>query len=122
MKNKVTPRYSSITCIIPIDLHDKFLSECEEYGINAGKVEYFSTGRFDEFLNIIYDRWEEYAPKILMVLSKFKSKNKINIDVSADRKKINLEGISVEDALRLIKAADCIEVTHSNSTQEEKSN
>lgn len=110
MENKLTPRYDSILCIIPIDLQEEFLSDCKFLGIDAGKTHCFSTKRFDDFLRIIYDRWEEYAPKIFKVFSMLQNKHKIKIEVRADRKIIDLEGLTVEEALKVISAANCIEI------------
>ncbi|MFJ1225500.1 hypothetical protein AB8P62_10030 [Yersinia enterocolitica] len=120
MEKKVTPRYDSWTCVIPLDLQEEFIRECELVGLDAGKVEYFSRKRFDELLRVIYDRWEEYAPQLLKVLSVFKNKHKIKIEIRTDRKIIDLEGLSVEEALRIISAANTIEVTHQSSDSNEQ--
>ncbi|MBW5824044.1 hypothetical protein H0I68_03060 [Yersinia kristensenii] len=119
MEKKVTPRYDSWTCVIPLDLQEEFILECELVGLDAGKVEYFSRKRFDELLRVIYDRWEEYAPQLLKVLSVFKNKHKIKIEIRADRKVIELEGLSVEEALKVISAANGIEVTYQSPSGED---
>lgn len=115
METKVTPRYDSLTCLIPLDLQEDFIKECKFVGLDAGKLQCFSTRRVDEVLKIIYDRWQEYAPQLLKILSAFKSKHKIKIEISADRKIIDLEGVTVEDALKILKAADGIKVSHQSS-------
>jgi hypothetical protein len=112
MESKVTPRYDSIQCVIPVVLQDDFLIECKLMGVDAGKTLYFSTKPLDEFLRIIYDSWDEYAPKILKLLLSFRTKHKIKIEIRTDSKLIELEGLSVDEALKLISAAQSIEVKH----------
>lgn len=112
MDTKVTPRYDSLTCFIPLDLQDDFIEECKFVGLDAGRLQCFSLQKVDEILKVIYDRWEEYAPRLLKILSALKSKHKIKIEISADRKVIDLEGVSVEDALKILKAADGIKISH----------
>ena len=121
MEKKVTPRYDSFTCVIPLDLQEDFIAECKLEGLDAGKIMCFSTKRFDEVLRVIYDRWEEYAPKLLMVLSMFKNKHKIKIEVSADRKVIDLEGLSVDEAIKLINAMNGIKISHQLSEDKSSS-
>ncbi|AMH20086.1 hypothetical protein AL518_20055 [Hafnia paralvei] len=119
MEKKVTPRYDSFTCVIPLDLQEDFIAECKLEGLDAGKIMCFSTKRFDEVLRVIYDRWEEYAPKLLKVLSMFKNKHKIKIEVWADRKLIDLEGLSVDEAIKVISAVNEIKVSHQSSENEQ---
>ncbi len=87
-------------------------------GVDAGRTLYFSTKPLDEFLRIIYDRWEEHAPKILKVLSLLQKKHKIKIEIRTDCKLIELEGLSVDDALKIISAAKTIEVQHLSSGED----
>lgn len=42
-------------------------------------------------------------------------KHSIKIEISADRKLFELRGISTEDALKIIEAADSIRVSHSEN-------
>lgn len=119
MEKKVTPRYDSFTCVIPLDLQEDFIAECKLEGLDAGRIMCFSTKRFDEVLRVIYDRWEEYAPKLLKVLSMFKNKHKIKIEVRADRKLIDLEGLSVDEAIKVITAVNEIKVSHQSSENEQ---
>ncbi|MEG0866008.1 MAG: hypothetical protein RSG77_03045 [Hafnia sp.] len=119
MEKKVTPRYDSFTCVIPLDLQEDFIAECKLEGLDAGKIMCFSTKRFDEVLRVIYDRWEEYAPKLLKVLSMFQNKHKIKIEVRADCKLIDLEGLSVDEAIKIISAVNEIKVSHQPSENEQ---
>jgi len=86
--------------------------------VDAGKTLCFSINPLDEFLRIIYDRWEVYAPKILKVLSLLRSKHKIKIEIRTDCKLIELEGLSVDDALKIISEAKTIKVQHLSSGEE----
>ncbi|HFK5732967.1 TPA: hypothetical protein ACG0DS_000456 [Enterobacter sichuanensis] len=44
-------------------------------------------------------------------------KHSIKIEVAADRKLIDLRGVSTEDALKLIEAASAIRVSHSEDVE-----
>ncbi|MEW7949139.1 hypothetical protein AB0908_09495, partial [Enterobacter hormaechei subsp. xiangfangensis] len=63
-----------------------------------------------EYLSILVERGQKFAPYLLKVLNLLQSKSKIRIEVAADRKIIDLQGVSVDDALKLIQAADAIRV------------
>lgn len=112
MTSRVQSKYFSIVVYIPDELKQTFIDECAIVGIDAKRVQCFSANpSIREYLSILFERGLKFAPNILKVLYILQTKSKIKIEIAADRKIIDLQGVSVEDALKLIQAADAIRVT-----------
>ncbi|HED6245292.1 TPA: hypothetical protein R5X31_002956 [Enterobacter cloacae] len=111
MSSKNQSQYFSIAVYIPDELKQTFLAECTIVGIDAKRVQCFSANpSIREYLSILVERGQKFAPYLLKVLNLLQSKSKIRIEVAADRKIIELQGVSVDDALKLIQVADAIRV------------
>ncbi|BBM24858.1 TPA: hypothetical protein ACG0AS_002645 [Enterobacter hormaechei subsp. hoffmannii] len=108
---KKSSQYFSFAVYIPEELKQTFVEECSIVGIDAKRVQCFSSNPgIREYLSILVERGQKFAPYLLKVLNLLQSKSKIRIEVAADRKIIDLQGVSVDDALKLIQAADAIRV------------
>lgn len=112
-------RYDSFDLHVPHDLKQAFIDGFGEVGLHAGTVHCFSAKptTIKEYLSVIIERGQAYAPTVLKVLGMLQKKHSIKIEIAADRKLINLEGVSTEDALKLIEAASAIRVSHSNDVE-----
>ncbi|MEG5733364.1 hypothetical protein UXO30_06155 [Enterobacter bugandensis] len=112
-------RYDSFEIYVPDDLTQEFITGFGEFGLHVGKVHCFSAKptSIKEFLNFVYERGKTYAPTVLKALDMLQKKHSIKIEISADRKLFELQGISTEDALKLIEAAQAIKVTHSRNPE-----
>jgi hypothetical protein len=109
-------RYSSLVFYVPKEIEQFFIDECLKVDLEAKRVQCFSAKPgIKDFLSIIFERGQKYAPQVLKVLNLLQRNNSIKIEVAADRKIINLSGVSIEDALKLIQAADAIKITDSES-------
>ena len=116
MSSQSQSRYSSLVFYLPEDIKQTFIDECAEVGLQARRVQCFSaTPSVREYLGILYERGQKYAPQVLKVLSMLQRKTSIRIEVAADRKIIELRGLSPDDAIKLIQAADAIRVTDTES-------
>lgn len=107
-------RYDSFEIYVPDDLTEEFITGFGEFGLHVGKVHCFSAKptTIKEFLNFVYERGKTYAPSVLKALDMLQKKHSIKIEVAADRKLIDLRGVSTEDALKLIEAANSLQVSH----------
>ncbi|WP_395266287.1 hypothetical protein V1605_10575 [Enterobacter soli] len=107
-------RYDSFDLHVPQDLKQTFIDGFGEVGLHAGTVDCFSAKptTIKEYLSVIFERGQAYAPTVLKVLGMLQKKHSIKIEIAADRKLFDLEGVSTEDALKLIEAASAIRVTH----------
>ncbi|HCL8272803.1 MULTISPECIES: hypothetical protein [Enterobacteriaceae] len=116
-------RYDSFSLHVPEDLKQAFIDGFNEVGLHAGTVHCFSAKptSIKEYLNVIFERGKAYAPLVLKVLDMLQRKHSIKIEISADRKLFELRGISTEDALKIIEAADSIRVSHSENLDSSKS-
>lgn len=112
-------RYDSIDLRVPEDLKQAFIDGFDEVGLHAGVVHCFSAkpSTVKEYLSVLYERGKTYAPLVLKALEMLQRKNSIKIEISSDRKLIDLKGISTEDALKLIEAASTIRVSHTDSVE-----
>lgn len=116
MSSQNQSRYSSLVFYVPEETEKFFIDECSKVGLEAKRVQCFSTKpAVKDFLSIIFERGQKYAPQVLKVLNLLQRKSSIKIEVAADRKIINLTGVSIEDALKLIQAADAIKITNTES-------
>lgn len=116
MSSQRQSRYSSLVFYLPEDIKQTFVDECAEVGLEARRVQCFSANpSVREYLSILYERGQRYAPQVLKVLSMLQRKTSIRIEVAADRKIIELRGVSPDDAIKLIQAADAIRVTDTES-------
>lgn len=116
--------YASLNLIVPEDLKQAFIDEFADVGLNAGVVQCFSAkpSSIKEYLSVIYERSKTYAPLVLKALDMLQRKNSIRIEISADRKLIDLKGVSAEDALKLIAVASSIRVSHCEDSDEHNEN
>lgn len=112
-------RYDSFDLHVPQDLKQAFIDGFGEAGLHAGTVHCFSAKptTIKEYLSVIIERGQAYAPIVLKVLGMLQKKHSIKIEIAADRKLFNLEGVSTEDALKLIEASSAIQVSHSNDAE-----
>lgn len=111
-------RYSSLVFYVPKEIEQSFIDECLKVDLEAKRVLCFSAKPgIKDYLSIIFERGQKYAPQVLKVLNLLQRNNSIKIEVAADRKIINLSGVSIEDALKLIQAADAIKITDSESVE-----
>lgn len=112
-------RYDSFDLHVPQDLKQAFVDGFGEVGLHAGTVHCFSAKptTIKEYLSVIIERGQAYAPLVLKVLGMLKKKHSIKIEIAADRKLFDLEGVSTEDALKLIEAASAIRVSHSENVE-----
>lgn len=112
-------RYDSFEIYVPDDLTQEFITGFGEFGLHVGRVHCFSAKptSIKEFLNFVYERGKSYAPSVLKALDMLQKKHSIKIEVAADRKLIDLRGVSTEDALKLIEAASAIRVSHSEDVE-----
>lgn len=112
-------KYDSLKLHVPEDLKEAFISGFDDVGLHAGTVHCFSAKptSIKEYLSVIFERGKAYAPLILKVLDMLQRKHSIKIEISADRKVFELKGISPQDAIKLIEAAQSIKVTHSENPQ-----
>lgn len=110
-------RYDSFDLYVPEDLKQAFIDGFTDVGLHAGTVNRFSAKptTIKELLSVVFERSNAYAPLVLKVLDMLQRKHSIKIEVSADRKLFELRGISTEDALKIIEAADSIRVSHSEN-------
>ncbi|HHG1137909.1 TPA: hypothetical protein ACPUJ7_000916 [Klebsiella pneumoniae] len=110
-------RYDSFDLYVPEDLKQAFIDGFTDVGLHAGTVNRFSAKptTIKELLSVVFERSKAYAPLVLKVLDMLQRKHSIKIEVSADRKLFELRGISTEDALKIIEAADSIRVSHSEN-------
>ncbi|MCE9967226.1 hypothetical protein LZ654_20685 [Lelliottia amnigena] len=116
MSSQNLSRYSSLVFYIQEETKQFFIDECSKVGLEAKKVQCFSANpSIKDFLSIIFERGQKFAPQVLKVLNMLQRKSSIRIEVAADRKIINLSGVSTEDALKLIQAADAIKITDTES-------
>lgn len=112
MPSQNQSKYSSLVFYVPEDTEQFFIDECSKVGLEAKRVHPFSANpNTKDFLSIIFERGQKYAPQVMKVLNLLQRKTSIKIEIAADRKIINLSGISTEDALKLIQAADAIKIT-----------
>ncbi|EMG7910224.1 hypothetical protein CIW62_00430 [Enterobacter cloacae] len=113
------PKYDSLNLHVPDDLKQAFIDGFGEVGLHAGTVQCFSSKptSIKEYLSVIFERGRAYAPLVLKALDMLQRKHSIKIEVTAERKIVELRGISTEDALKLIVAADSIRVSHANNTE-----
>ncbi|MGK8542913.1 hypothetical protein ACRS43_08975 [Enterobacter cloacae] len=100
-------------------LKQAFIDGFGEVGLHAGTVHCFSAKptTIKEYLSVIFERGQAYAPLVLKVLGMLQRKYSIKIEIAADRKFFDLEGVSTEDALKLIEAASAIRVSHSEDIE-----
>lgn len=112
-------KYDSLDLRVPEDLKQAFIDGFDEVGLHAGVVHCFSAkpSTVKEYLSVLYERGKTYAPLVLKALEMLQRKNSIKIEIAADRKLIDLKGVSTEDALKLIEAASSILVSHSDSEE-----
>ncbi|EKZ5283045.1 hypothetical protein REV77_000544 [Klebsiella aerogenes] len=112
-------RYDSFDLYVPEDLKQAFIDGFADVGLHAGTVHRFSAKptTIKELLSVVFERSKAYAPLVLKVLDMLQRKHSIKIEVSADRKLFELRGISTEDALKIIEAADSIRVSHSENSK-----
>ena len=112
-------RYDSFDLHVPQDLKQAFIDGFGEVGLHAGTVHCFSAKptTIKEYLSVIFERGQAYAPLVLKVLGMLQRKHSIKIEIAADRKLFDLEGVSTEDALKLIEAASAIRVSHSEDVE-----
>ncbi|WP_227661321.1 hypothetical protein, partial [Klebsiella pneumoniae] len=97
MSSKNQSQYFSIAVYIPEELKQTFVEECSIVGIDAKRVQCFSSNPgIREYLSILVERGQKFAPYLLKVLNLLQSKSKIRIEVAADRKIIDLQGVSVD--------------------------
>lgn len=106
--------YDSFEIYVPEDLTQEFIIGFGEFGLHLGKVQCFSAtpSSIKEFLNYVYERGKAYAPSVLKALDMLQRKHSIKIEIATDRKLFELKGISTEDALKILEAAQAIKVTH----------
>lgn len=107
-------RYDSFDLHVPHDLKQAFIDGFGEVGLHASTVHCFSAKptTIKEYLSVIIERGQAYAPLVLKVLGMLQKKHSIKIEIAADRKLFDLEGVSTKDALKLIEAASGIRVSH----------
>lgn len=118
MSSQNQSRYSSVDFYVPEEIKHFFIDECSKVGLEAKIVQCFSASpSIKDYLSIIFERGQKYAPQVLKVLNMLQRKTSIRIEVAADRKIINLSGVSTEDALKLIQAADAIKLTDTKSVE-----
>jgi len=111
-------KYSSLAFYVPEEIKQFYINECSKVGLEAKNVQCFSASPgIKDYLSIIYERGQKYAPQVLKVLNMLQRKSSIRIEVAADRKVIDLSGVSTEDALKLIQAADAIKLTNTESVE-----
>lgn len=110
-------KYDSFNLHVPDDLKQVFIDGFDEVGLHAGTVQCFSAKptSIKEYLSVIFERGTAYAPLVFKALDMLQRKHSIKIEVTAERKMVELKGISTEDALKLIEAADSISVSHTNN-------
>lgn len=109
-------KYASLTCLVSDELSQSFIDECKKAGLHASEMRCFSLGSsIVKNIAIVYERSQKCAPLMLRVLDMFMRKNSISIEIQNDKKIINLRGVSTEDALRLIEAANVIQVSNGES-------
>lgn len=108
-------RYDSLDLHVPQDLKQAFIDGFHEVGLHAGTVHCFSAKptTIKEYLSVIIERGQSYAPLVLKALRMLQKKHSIKIEIASDRKLFELVGVSTEDALKLIEAASGIKVSHS---------
>lgn len=108
-------RYDSFDLHAPQDLKQAFIDEFNEVGLHAGTVHCFSAKptTIKEYLSVIIERGQTYAPLALKALGILQKKHSIKIEIASDRKLFDLVGVSTEEALKLIEAASGIKVSHS---------
>lgn len=119
MASERKSRYDSIELYVPEDLRQKFIDGFDEVGLHAGVVHCFSAtpSTVKEFLSVLYERGKTYAPLVLKALEMLQRKNSIKIEICSERRIIDLKGVSTEDALEIIKAANAIKVSHSENIE-----
>ena len=111
MVSQNQPKFSSLVFYLPENIKQTFIDECAVVGLEAKRVQCFSSNpSFREYLSILCERGQKFAPQVLKVLSMLQKKTSIRIEVGADRKIIDLHGISTDDAIKLIQAANTIRV------------
>ncbi|MBW9400668.1 hypothetical protein FHC51_12745 [Leclercia sp. EC_58] len=122
MSSQNQSRYSSIAFYVPEEIKQFFIDECSKVGLEAKNVQCFSANpSIKDYLSIVFERGQKYAPQVLKVLNMLQRKSSIKIEVAADRKVISLSGVSTEDALKLIQAADAIKITDVESVKTSES-
>lgn len=119
MTSDVKSRYDSLDLHVPEDLKQAFIDGFDEVGLHAGVVHCFSAKptSIKEYLSVIFERGKTYAPLVLKVLDMLQRKHSIKIEVSANRKIVELSGVSTDDALKLIEAANTIQVSHNDHVE-----
>ena len=118
MSSQNQSRYSSIAFYVPEEIKQFFIDECSKVGLEAKNIQCFSASpSIKDYLSIIFERGQKYAPQVLKVLNMLQRRTSIRIEVAADRKIINLSGISTEDALKLIQDADAIKLTDTEAVE-----
>ncbi|EKZ6358484.1 TPA: hypothetical protein OMS40_002710 [Klebsiella aerogenes] len=119
MTSDVKSRYDSLDLHVPEDLKQAFIDGFDEVGLHAGVVHCFSAKptSIKEYLSVIFERGKTYAPLVLKVLDMLQRKHSIKIEVSANRKIVELSGVSTDDALKLIEAANTIQVSHNDNVE-----
>ncbi|WP_449546433.1 hypothetical protein [Lelliottia amnigena] len=112
-------KFDSIELYVPEDLRQKFIDGFDEVGLHAGVVHCFSAkpSTVKEFLSVLYERGKTYAPLVLKALEMLQRKNSIKIEICSERRIIDLKGVSTEDALEIIKAANAIKVSHTKNIE-----
>lgn len=119
MASSSKSKYDSFDLYVPEDIKQAFIDGFADVGLHAGTVHCFSAKptTLKEILSVVFERSKAYAPLVLKVLDMLQRKHSIKIEVSADRKLFELRGISTEDALKIIEAADSIRVSHSENLE-----
>jgi hypothetical protein len=124
MASDIKSRYDSLDLHVPEDLKQAFIDGFDEVGLHAGVVHCFSAKptSLKEYISVIFERGKTYAPLVLKVLDMLQRKHSIKIEVSADRKTVELSGVSTADALKLIEAANTIRVSLNDNVKSPNKN
>lgn len=115
MESAPSSKYDSLRLFVPEDLKKDVINEFGKAGLHVGVVHCFSAkpDAIKEFLSVLLERGKIYAPLVLRALNMLQRKHSIRIEIATDRKLIDIQGLSTEDALKVIEAANLIQVTDS---------
>ncbi|SUC27002.1 Uncharacterised protein [Providencia rustigianii] len=114
MRMSPLPKYSSISISIPANLKDDFLLECKQAGLDAVEPIFLSVDP-PSTIELLFETLKKskvMVPKLIEVLHMFMKQRNVKIEVSDNKKIIELSGYSEEEVRRLLEASEVIQISH----------
>lgn len=113
------PKYSSISISISADLKDTFLLECKKAGLDANEPICLSVNP-PSTIQIFFETLKKSSamvPKLIKVLHMLMKQPNIKIEVSDNKKVIELTGYTEEEARRLLEASEIIRISDTTNNE-----